>query len=148
MELINNTERIWLSTTPRGRPSTMPRIRRLQPKIHPLNYLSQGSYPPGATKQDKCVIRKRSNNFQLIDGVLHYKGKGGLRQVKHFCHSSPVRPLHWKKNCGVDINVLPFNRDRTLLHLPYAGDVWGNDDRRCLERFHANCVGLSSTPDS
>ena len=33
-----------------------------------------------ATKQDKCVIRKRSKNF---DGILHYNGRGGLQQVKH-----------------------------------------------------------------
>ena len=45
-------------------------------------YLSQGRYPLEATKQEKCTIRKRAKNFQLLDGVLHYKGKrGSLRQV-------------------------------------------------------------------
>ena len=40
-------------------------------------YLSQGRYPLEATKQEICIIRKRAKNFQLLDGVLHYKGKGG-----------------------------------------------------------------------
>ena len=45
-------------------------------------YLSQGRYPLEATKQEKCIIRKRSKIFQLLDGVLHYKGKGcSLQQV-------------------------------------------------------------------
>ena len=45
-------------------------------------YLSQGLYPLEATKQEKSIIRKRSKNFSLLDGVLYYKGKGGsLRQV-------------------------------------------------------------------
>jgi len=45
-------------------------------------YLSQGCYPLEAKKQEKCIIRKRAKNFQLLDGILHYKGKGGsLQQV-------------------------------------------------------------------
>ena len=48
-------------------------------------YLSQHCYPPDSTKQDKYIIGKRAKIFQLIDGVLHYKGKGGsLRQVSNF----------------------------------------------------------------
>ena len=35
-----------------------------------------------ATKQEKGIIRKRSKNYQLLEGVLHYKGNGdSLRQV-------------------------------------------------------------------
>ena len=40
-------------------------------------YLSECCYPPDSTKQDKCIIRKRAKNFQLIDGILHYRGQGG-----------------------------------------------------------------------
>ena len=48
-------------------------------------YLSEHCYPPDSTKQDKCIIRKRAKNFQLSDGILHYKGQGGsLRQVSSF----------------------------------------------------------------
>ena len=45
-------------------------------------YLSRGCYPLEATKQEKGIIRKRSKNYQLLEGVLHYKGNGeSLRQV-------------------------------------------------------------------
>ena len=45
-------------------------------------YLSQGHYPLEAHKAGEMIIRKRSKNFQLLDSILHYKGKGGsLRQV-------------------------------------------------------------------
>ena len=61
-------------------------------------YLSQGHYPLEATKQEKCIIRKRSKNFQLLDGVLHYKGKGGsLRQVSSITtreYSSRIQSYH------------------------------------------------------
>lgn len=45
------------------------------------DYLGKGIYPAGSSKQDKCIIRKRARNFKLIDGVLHYQGKEGPRQV-------------------------------------------------------------------
>ena len=45
-------------------------------------YISQSLYPLESTKQEKCIFRKRSKNFQLVYGVLHYKGRGGsFRQV-------------------------------------------------------------------
>ena len=45
-------------------------------------YLSRGCYPLKATKQEKGIIRKRSKNYQLLEGVLHYKENGdSLRQV-------------------------------------------------------------------
>ena len=52
------------------------------------DYLANGTYPPGATKAEKGVIRKRAKKFQLVDGILHYKetlkaGQLRLRQVTH-----------------------------------------------------------------
>ena len=45
-------------------------------------YLSRHCYPVEATKQEKGIIRMRSKNYQLLEGVLHYKGNGdSLRQV-------------------------------------------------------------------
>ena len=29
------------------------------------------------TRLEKGIIRKRSKNYQLLEGVLHYKGNGG-----------------------------------------------------------------------
>ena len=37
------------------------------------DYLASGRYPETAAKVEKGVIRKRANNFLLVDGVLHYK---------------------------------------------------------------------------
>lgn len=37
------------------------------------DYLANGTYPPGATKAEEGVIRKRAKKFQLVDGILHYK---------------------------------------------------------------------------
>ena len=48
-------------------------------------YLSQSLYPLESTKEEKCVIRKRSQNFQLVYGVLHHKGKGGSLQQVSSC---------------------------------------------------------------
>ena len=46
------------------------------------DYLTNGMYPIGATKQEKAVVRKRAKKFHMVDGFLHYnKGKEGLRQV-------------------------------------------------------------------
>lgn len=50
-------------------------------------YLTQQCYPAGATKHEKCVIRKRAQSFQMVDGILHYKAKeGSLRQASGFTH--------------------------------------------------------------
>ena len=45
-------------------------------------YLANKTYPVNTTKAEKGVIRKRSKNFSIIEGVLHYSGKSGLRQVR------------------------------------------------------------------
>jgi hypothetical protein len=37
------------------------------------SYFLREEYPSGATKAEKGKDRK----FQLVDGVLHYKGAGG-----------------------------------------------------------------------
>ena len=37
------------------------------------DYLANGTYPPGATKAEKGVIRKRAKKFQIVDGILHYR---------------------------------------------------------------------------
>ena len=47
-----------------------------------FQYLSTGSYPQGTTKAEKGVLRRRAKSFQVVDGILHYKGKKGeLKQV-------------------------------------------------------------------
>ena len=52
------------------------------------DYLANGTYPKGATKAVKPVVRKREKKVQLVDGVLHYKeilktGELRLRQVTY-----------------------------------------------------------------
>ena len=32
-----------------------------------LNYIARGSYPQDATKQDKCAIRKRAEQYRVQD---------------------------------------------------------------------------------
>jgi hypothetical protein len=49
-------------------------------------YLTDGRYPDGATKVEKGVIRKRSQKYKIVAGVLHYcenlrTGDHRLRQV-------------------------------------------------------------------
>lgn len=45
-------------------------------------YLTKGTYPQHATKRDKGVLRRKAKSFQVVEGILHYKGKKGeLRQV-------------------------------------------------------------------
>ena len=73
------------------------------------NYLKKRGYPAGASKLEKAVIRKRAKTFQIVDGILHYKGKDGLRQVVtdtktkqkilEACHDDRVRGCHfgWDK---------------------------------------------------
>ena len=48
-----------------------------------FEYLTKGCYPQGASKSEKSILRRMSKKFQVVDGILHYKGKEGqLRQVK------------------------------------------------------------------
>lgn len=55
-----------------------------------FEYLTKGCYPQGASKSEKSILRRMSKKFQVVDGILHYKGKEGqLRQVK-------CRLLSWK----------------------------------------------------
>ena len=54
-----------------------------------FEYLTKGCYPQGASKSEKNILRRMSKKFQVVDGILHYKGKGQLRQVK-------CRLLSWK----------------------------------------------------
>ena len=47
-----------------------------------FEYLTKGTYPQHATKRDKGVLRRKAKSFQVVEGILHYKGKKGeLRQV-------------------------------------------------------------------
>ena len=55
-----------------------------------FEYLTKGCYPQGASKAEKSILRRMLKKFQVVDGILHYKGKEGqLRQVK-------CRLLSWK----------------------------------------------------
>ena len=54
-----------------------------------FEYLTKGCYPQGGSKAEKSVVRRMSKNFQVVGGILHYKGKGQLRQVN-------CRLLSWK----------------------------------------------------
>ena len=55
-----------------------------------FEYLTKGCYPQGASKAEKSILRRMSKKFQVVDGILHYKGKEGqLRQVN-------CRLLSWK----------------------------------------------------
>ena len=72
------------------------------------NHLGKRRYPAGASKLEKAVIRKRAKNFQIVDGILHYKGKDGLRQVVtdaktkekilEACHDDPVGGCHFGRD--------------------------------------------------
>ena len=56
--------------------------RRQYEELH--FYLLREDYPPGATKAEKGVIRKRAKKFELVDGILHYGsvGKDGQSRLK------------------------------------------------------------------
>ena len=73
------------------------------------DYLTNGTYPIGATKQEKAVVRKRARKFKMVDGILHYnKGKDGLRQVVtdkkmkqkilEACHDDRVGGCHFGRD--------------------------------------------------
>ena len=49
------------------------------------SYFMRGEYPSGATKVEKGIIRRRAKKFQLVDGVLHYKGAGGTLKKVRLC---------------------------------------------------------------
>ena len=42
-----------------------------------FEYLTKGCYPQGASKAEKSILRRMSKKFQVVDGILHYKGKEG-----------------------------------------------------------------------
>ena len=47
--------------------------------------ITQGTYPEGASKNEKRVIRRKADTLVVVDGVLHYKKKDGskvCRQLK------------------------------------------------------------------
>ena len=54
------------------------------------------------------MTRKRAKNFQIVDGILHYKGKDGLRQVVtdaktkqkilEACHDDRVGGCHFGRD--------------------------------------------------
>ena len=41
--------------------------------------LTEGTYPEGATKNEKRVIRRKAGTLDVVDGVLHYKRKDGRK---------------------------------------------------------------------
>ena len=69
-------------------------------------YLSVGQYPPGSSKQEKYIIRKRAKNFLIVDGILYYKE--GIRQVVtenktkrkilEACHNDTVGGCHFGRD--------------------------------------------------
>ena len=71
-------------------------------------YLRNGQYPEGVSKLEKAVIRKRAKNFRVVDGILHYKGRDGLRQVvidqktkrkiMEACHDDKVGGCHFGRD--------------------------------------------------
>ena len=69
-----------------------------------FEYLTKGSYPEDATKRDKGVLRRKAKSFQVVDGILQYKGKNGeLRQVLRItiyckcstCHNNLCNNTRW-----------------------------------------------------
>ena len=99
-----------------------------------------GQYPPGSSKQGKCIIRKRAKNFQIVDGILHYKGKKGIRQVVtenkakrkilEACHKDTVGECHFgrdKNLCKVSVRdaMEEWFHEKCEL-IPYQ--VWTNDE--------------------
>lgn len=42
-------------------------------------YLTDGSYPEGATKNDKRSIRRKAGRLNIRDGELYYKKRGGVK---------------------------------------------------------------------
>ena len=41
--------------------------------------LTEDRYPENANKNDKRVIRRKAATLDVVDGVLHYKKKGGKK---------------------------------------------------------------------
>ena len=41
-------------------------------------YLTEKTYPPGSTKNEKRCIRKKADRFVVTDGVMHYQKKDGV----------------------------------------------------------------------
>ena len=54
-----------------------------QKKMYEIReYIIHSRYPEGASKSDKGIIRKRSKNFCVIQGILHYKHKRRTKEDK------------------------------------------------------------------
>ena len=44
-----------------------------------VDYITKAIYPPGASKNDKRVIRKKAAKFSMQDGQIFYAKKGGKK---------------------------------------------------------------------
>ena len=44
-----------------------------------LDYITKAIYPPGASKNDKRVIRKKAAKFSVQDGQIFYAKKGAKK---------------------------------------------------------------------
>ena len=78
-------------------------------------YLSQGLYPLEATKQEKCIIRKRSKNFSLLDGVLYYcpiQQQSGLSDCGIFAIAFAVHLLLDDR-----VEIVEFDQSQMRQHL-------------------------------
>lgn len=78
MENYNTTE--WDSSNIEE-PNTKESKSKENIHIECENYLRNRGHHAGASKLEKVVIRKRRKNFQIMDAILHYRGKDGLQQV-------------------------------------------------------------------
>ena len=50
------------------------------------DYLTSGTYPPGATKNKKRVIRKKASKLSVRNGEIFYKKKG-RKEVSYYYDS-------------------------------------------------------------
>ena len=49
-----------------------------------FEYLTKGCYPQRASKAEKSILRRMSKKFQVVDGILHYNGKGQFKVSQRY----------------------------------------------------------------
>ena len=54
-------------------------------------YLVEKEYPKSVAKDDKRNLRKRAQNFQVVEGKLHYKCRSGEMRLAIFTKEDKER---------------------------------------------------------
>eukprot|EP00731_Ephydatia_muelleri_P025167 Em0017g250a len=104
-----------------------------------LNYIARGTYPQDATKQDKCAIRKRAEQYRVQDGQLYkvqhcdqcQKTKRKFDHPAEELHPVPVPNRSWKQ-IGIDlIGPLPTTANVVDDNIVDEVEELDNSDMEC-----------------